>query len=502
MLLEKKGWLSTSTKIKRFADDKFTGGDCGAGGGRGGLSLSPPPTGWTWPASSSPSSSLSDSACLPLAPSGVLALTALEGEGGNESGNARAICGEVLAGAILAGDLLLVLETVQAPPPPPLPLLLPFPLPPSLSLTFSDVFSGIGGFTFALSSLGCSRVLSCELSLPARLSHDLNHPLPSTAPFPNDITRLPSSLLLSPSPATKIPGPPHIFTGGFPCQSFSSHGTLEGFSDPRTGGLFAHVLRLLSSSRPPVVLLENVKGLLTHDGGKTVATVRASLEGLGYTVKIQVVDASSILPQTRNRAIIVCFIDPAAAGRFTFPSLPSLGRSLASELEPPGSPHFVHLSSHQWSKINSSSYHQAHPTARVADTSLPAATLQSSYKSGFHLYSQFVPVPSKTPRFLTPRECCRLQGFPESFLLPTTVPDKNAFYKLIGNAVPVPVIVAIGVQILRALGRRCGDGEVLEALKRASRDPEEVERVWREKGGMGEGGGGGGEEGRVRGGEE
>ena len=175
---------------------------------------------------------------------------------------------------------------------------------------FADIFCGIGGFRLALTActpLEC--VLSCELATTARSLHTLNYPSAQTSPFPNDITRLPSSLLAAVSP--------QLFVGGFPCQSFSSIGKLEGINNATTGGLFMHILRLLQSTPVPALILENVAGLLTHDCGKTAAFIVESLEGLGYTVHMKLLDASLILPQVRRRVIIVAFRDKEAAKRFT-----------------------------------------------------------------------------------------------------------------------------------------------------------------------------------------
>ena len=145
---------------------------------------------------------------------------------------------------------------------------------------------------------------------------------------------------------------------------------------------------------------------------------------------------------------------------------------------------YQHLSDRQWSKIQSSAYFKEHPGARRADVTLPAATLNSSYKQGYQLYSQFVPVSGANPRFLTPRECCRLQGFSEGFVLPKGTAARNAFYKCIGNAVPVPVIAGVAKEVMNAIeGEAAGSGVdeiVLGLLKGASKRPEVVERKWRE----------------------
>ena len=200
-----------------------------------------------------------------------------------------------------------------------------------------------------------------------------------------------------------------------------------------------------------------------------------------YHVHVDLLDASSILPQIRNRVIIVGFLSSAASERYEFPKLPSLSRSLRSELElAPPEGGFVRLNDAQWGKVSSSSYFKENPGNRLADLAGPAGTLCSLYKTAYSLNSQFVPMEGGNPRFLTIRECCRLQGFPESFVLPETFDDRNGFYRQIGNAVPVPVIAMVALEIEAALcpDREVGDEVVLKILRDAARDPDAVERLW------------------------
>jgi len=333
-------------------------------------------------------------------------------------------------------------------------------------------------------SLSASRLLecglSCEINESSRSVYSENFRADKSGTSPSllelDITRLPSSVMTELNPT--------IIAGGFPCQSFASHGKREGFENPQTGGLFMHVVRLVSAARPKVVLLENVRGLLNHEGGQTMSVVIRSLEKLGYHVHYELMNAKSLLPQIRSRVLIVAFLEKTVSERFRFPILPNLNRTLLSELEvtSPEEGGFVHLTDTQWNKINSTAYFKEFPESRVADLSGPARTLCSLYKTGAKMYSQFIPVQEGgPPRFLTIRECCRLQGFPQSFLLPHGFEPRNEFYKMIGNAVPVPLITSVALEVERALWPERGvDSDMVMAklLKDASREPEEVERKW------------------------
>ena len=150
-----------------------------------------------------------------------------------------------------------------------------------------------------------------------------------------------------------------------------------------TGGLFMHVVRLVAAARPKVVVLENVRGLMNHDHGRTIDVVVRSLEKLGYCVKFELMDGSLLLPQIRRRVFIVAFSSASAAARFNFPTVPPLYRTLRSELEEATTNDFVHLTDAQWSKITKGAYYQDRPGARLADLDEPGRTLCSRYKKGW-----------------------------------------------------------------------------------------------------------------------
>jgi len=294
---------------------------------------------------------------------------------------------------------------------------------------FIELFAGIGGFRVGLQQatpqdgkpFRC--VYASEMDRFARLSYEANF---GEAPAGGDITM---------EPASAVPVH-HLLTAGFPCQPFSSVGKRKGLDDER-GGLFRHIIRLAKHHRPRGLLLENVPGLLTIDGGATLATVVSELEQAGFSVQYKIVNSSLRVPQHRKRLYFVCLRRPAAGGAaalasaeivqkkekipednaeeehgtgpFAWPDIPDEKPRLQDALEE-DVPASYTLSAHKWEKVQGQAYYQKHPEARVAKLNGIAQTLQSSYKRGYMLYSQFIPTrEGEPPRFLTPRECCRLQ---------------------------------------------------------------------------------------------
>lgn len=309
------------------------------------------------------------------------------------------------------------------------------------AVRFVDLFAGVGGFRLGLEAAGAECVWGCEIDPWARKTYAANF---GAAPVGGDITRTPGPDV-----------PEHdLLVGGFPCQPFSGTGKRRGISDERDGRLFLHVCRLLNERRPAAFILENVRGLLTLDDGAAWSVVRSGLAAAGYTVRHKLFEAADVLPQYRSRLFIVGFRTDVDAAAFAFPELPQLARTVGEVLEPPEHVDARHrLTEHQWQKVSSQPYFKSHPDARLAAPSRPATTLQSSYKSGYLLYSQFVPdaeEPDAPPRFYTPRECARLQGFPETFKLPNGA-DEGRWYRQIGNAVPPPLVAAVATRVLAVL---------------------------------------------------
>lgn len=251
--------------------------------------------------------------------------------------------------------------------------------------------------------------------------------------------------------------PPYdILVGGFPCQPFSisgvskknSLGRPHGFEDRIQGTLFFEIARILKDTAPQAFVLENVKNLLSHDKGRTLDVIYEVLQDeLGYHVEEPVLlDAKFILPQHRERVFIVGFRENIA---FQKPSLKDRQPKLREILEPSPDPKY-NLTNHLWSYLRK--YAEKHRAAGngfgygLAPIDGITRTLSARYyKDGSEI---LIPQPGKNPRRLTPRECARLMGFPESFKI--VVSDTQA-YKQFGNSVAVPVVTELADSVVNAL---------------------------------------------------
>lgn len=310
---------------------------------------------------------------------------------------------------------------------------------------FAELFAGIGGFRLALERLGGECVFASELHPTARAIYLENWPS----------TQLEGDIRLV--PAEEVPDH-ELLVGGFPCQPFSTLGEQGGLADQR-GRLFLQICRILRSRKPLAALLENVPGILNCDDGRVMAEVLQGLEDSGYRVAHRVIDSSSILPQKRRRVYFVAIrMDLPACERFRFPWLPQLKRALEEVLEPITEEQkgYLTVSEKYWSKLVTSQVYLEKPSDIVAVLEEPAAPLISGYGSTrsagpFAAVTQFVPQGEERPRMLSQRECARLQGFPESYRLEHCDDKRMAWYRVIGNAVSVPVISAVAQALLDAL---------------------------------------------------
>eukprot|EP00299_Pterocystis_sp_00344_P013879 c6843_g1_i1.p1 GENE.c6843_g1_i1~~c6843_g1_i1.p1 ORF type:complete len:528 (+),score=119.49 c6843_g1_i1:22-1584(+) len=312
-------------------------------------------------------------------------------------------------------------------------------MPPATSNEFHyiELFAGIGGFRVALEQLGCECTFSCEIDQVTCDCYQLNH---NTRPA-GDITTIPSSAFPR----------HHLLTAGFPCQPFTKGGSQPGFNDEsRTRGeLFFEIIRVLNACQPPSFLLENVPGLLTMEGN-TFQTILSELETAGYRVYHRVINSRHCVPQDRERLYFVGIRKDITA-EFEWPDTSSecslTIRDILESDDVVGNRHT--LTDHQWRKVQQTAHYKSHPERRIAKLDGAARTLRGNYRHGFAWFSEFVATSASRPRFFTPRECARLQGFPDSFRLPAV---ESCFYLMVGNAVTPPIIHKIATQILVALG--------------------------------------------------
>jgi DNA (cytosine-5)-methyltransferase 1 len=316
----------------------------------------------------------------------------------------------------------------------------------SASFRFIDLFAGIGGFRIALENLGGKCVYTSEWDKYAQKTYRAWF-----GEIPDgDLTKVnPKSI------------PDHeILAAGFPCQPFSiagvskkkSLGLAHGFKDKKQGNLFFYLAAVIKEKHPPVVLLENVKNLRSHDGGKTWRVIHDTLEELGYVVFDKTIDAAHWVPQHRERIFIVCF-DKKTFGNtpdFSFP-VESLKKSkLIDILEKNPDPKYT-LTPKLWQYLQD--YAKKHREKGngfgygMPDLNGISRTLSARYyKDGSEvLITQGA---GKRPRRLTPRECARLMGFPDKYKI--VVSDTQA-YKQFGNALVPPIAEAVGRQALEVL---------------------------------------------------
>ena len=330
-----------------------------------------------------------------------------------------------------------------------LPINWDIPFPPTKKPTFKfvDLFAGIGGIRLAYQNIGGKCVFTSEWDIYSKKTYDANF---GEVPF-GDITQISE---------TEIPDH-DILLGGFPCQPFSiagvskknSLGKAHGFLDETQGTLFFDVARIIEHKKPKAFMLENVKNLVSHDKGKTFKVIKETLTALGYSIHCKVLDGKHFVPQHRERIIIVGFNNAVFEGKeeFKFPNLPEQSRTIREILEPIVDDKYT-LSDKLWNYLQE--YAKKHKALGngfgFGMTNLDGISRTMSaryYKDGAEI---LIPQEGKNPRRLTPRECARLQGFPDEFLIPVS---DNQAYKQFGNSVVMPLIQAVGINIVNEILR-------------------------------------------------
>jgi len=298
-----------------------------------------------------------------------------------------------------------------------------------------DLFAGIGGIRIAFEKQGAECVYSSEIDKFAVETYKANF---SETPD-GDITK---------TDAKDIPNH-DILLAGFPCQPFSiagvskqkSLGRDHGFLDKTKGTLFFDIARIVKEKRPKILFLENVKNLMSHDKGKTFEVIVQTLEELDYNLYYDVFDGKHFVPQHRERTIIVGFNKDYFKGKekYSLPKLPKETRhQLKNILEEKVDDKYT-LSDKLWNYLQE--YAKKHKAKGngfgygVAPVDGITRTLSARYyKDGSEI---LIEQKGKNPRRLTPRECARLQGFSDDFIIP--VSDTQA-YKQFGNSVVVPMM--------------------------------------------------------------
>ena len=331
----------------------------------------------------------------------------------------------------------------------------PFPPQANPKFTFIDLFAGIGGFRMAMQNLGGKCVFSSEWDKQAQKTYLLNY---GEVPF-GDITKE--------STKSFIPDDFDVLCAGFPCQAFSLAGKRLGFEETR-GTLFFDVAEIIRRKRPKAFFLENVKGLLIHDKGKTIQTIlRVLREDLDYFVPDpQIVNAMNFgVPQHRERVYIVGFRKDQNVDEFTYPTPTDTSKTFADIKEENTVSAKYYLSTQyiktlvahkerHAAKGNGFGY-EIIPDNGVANAIVVGGMGRERNLVIDHRLKDFTPVTHikgevnrEGIRRMTPREWARLQGFPEDFII--GVADASA-YKQFGNSVAVPAIQATAQEIIKRI---------------------------------------------------
>ena len=309
------------------------------------------------------------------------------------------------------------------------------------NFTFIDLFSGLGGFRIALESLGAKCVYASEIDKSVQKVYQKNF---GDIPY-GDITKI-----------NEFSIPNHdILCAGFPCQAFSISGKQKGFDDGR-GTLFFDVARIVRAKNPKVVFMENVKNFATHDGGKTLKTVQETMQSLGYSFFQKVLNAADYgIPQKRERIYMVCFRKDLNSDKFFYPKPFPLKKHVEDFLiddESAVSHLYVerqdifcnNKNDNKYSKVpvRLGTVNKGGQGERIYSTKGVAITL-SAYGGGVFAKTGGYLVNGK-PRRLHPRECARIMGYPDSYIISEN--DSQA-YKQFGNSVVIDVVQLIAKNI-------------------------------------------------------
>ncbi len=306
-----------------------------------------------------------------------------------------------------------------------------------------DLFAGVGGIRLGFEKVGFSTVFANDFE--AKCAETYNTNFKTTKLTIEDITKISTS---------DIPDCDFVL-GGFPCQAFSIAGYRHGFEDLKgRGNLFFDIARIIQDKQPTGFLLENVKNLKSHDNGKTFKIIEQTLRDLGYFVKTKILNSMEYgnVPQNRERIYIVGFKDQKRASRFEFPEPIPLTKTIKDVLEENVDGKYYYNGKPLYERLKNdvseenSVYQWRRQYVRKNKKGV-CPTLTANMGTGGHN----VPIifDGQGIRKLTPRECFRIQGFPDNYKLPKLA--DSALYKQAGNSVSVPVLTRIAEQIMKVL---------------------------------------------------
>lgn len=320
-----------------------------------------------------------------------------------------------------------------------------------MNIAYIDLFAGIGGFHQALHSFGCECVFASEINHNCQKIYEQNYGIKPAG----DLTEIPEKNI-----------PQHeILCAGFPCQAFSISGKRLGFEDTR-GTLFFEIARIAKYHQPQLLFLENVKNFAQHNQGKTLLTVKQTLEEIGYNVFAQVLNASFFgVPQTRERIYILGFRKDLAITNFTFPTTYGQATKLKDfclndereiqDLIINREDLIINdnlliqpdlYGNYPQKPIRIGTINKGGQGERIYHENGHAITL-SAYGGGIGAKTGLYLIKGKIRR-LAPRECARIMGFPDNFILSE---KRNLAYQQFGNSVVVNVLQAIMSKVINMI---------------------------------------------------
>ena len=319
-----------------------------------------------------------------------------------------------------------------------------------MNKTFYDLFSGIGGFRLGLERSGFTCVGSCEIDKYARETYRKNF-----GDYPTEY----NVRQVDPKQLPDF----DILTAGFPCQAFSVAGKGLGFNDTR-GTLFFEIARIAKQKRPQILFLENVKGLLSHDKGRTFGTIISTLYELGYDVEWQVINGKYFVPQNRERIFIIGHLREKST-RKIFPIKESNEINDRTSQEEQGEGKRVRneysqclragegTNSRQFVRTIDSNYYKGWGGGRtMIFTAHTKGNIKNRIQDRNETWTldtsgtkQLMMENNDRVRKLTPLECERLMGFPDNW---TEGQSNTQRYKMLGNAVIPAIIEMIGKKLI------------------------------------------------------
>jgi DNA (cytosine-5)-methyltransferase 1 len=292
------------------------------------------------------------------------------------------------------------------------------------NFTFIDLFAGVGGMRLGFEHAGGECVFSSEWDKYSQKTYSANfRELPH-----GDITQI------SEEEIPKF----DVLLAGFPCQPFSTIGKRQGFDHPTQGTLFYDVVRIMEYRRNKAFLLENVAGLESHDGGRTLEIIESTLTDLDYKFDYRVLDAADFgVPQHRSRIYIVGYRARKGKGGRVALEWPEgrknhvpIGKFVQTGVE-------GHSISRHLQDVYIFKKPDGRPQIIDQDSDFPVKTLVASYHKIQRLTGTFVRDGETGLRLLTAEECKAIMGFPKSFKIPVS---RTQMYRQMGNSVAVPVI--------------------------------------------------------------